>query len=127
MYTTVLIGIFQIFDTLGRYLPNWGLCPIPPARLWILVLLRFAFIPLFIIGQRAPDLAPLLCGSDLGRFALMALMSTTNGVSGSMAMAAGPHLVDMKDRERASSLMCLGLVSGIFTGSLLAILSQYGM
>jgi hypothetical protein len=122
LFGTLLIGCFQIFDVCGRSLDSLGRKYVAPGRLWMLVIMRLVFIPLFILGQRRPEFA--LWGSDLGRFVLVAAMATSNGLLASCAMMFGPERCDHERREVAGIAMSCTMVCGIFSGSLLALLTQ---
>lgn len=67
LFGTLLIGCFQVFDVVGRGLVGCCLKCIAPARLWIFIVLRCIYVPLFILGQRQPQWF-VLWGSDEGRF-----------------------------------------------------------
>eukprot|EP00928_Gymnodinium_smaydae_P013589 TRINITY_DN14951_c0_g1_i1.p1 TRINITY_DN14951_c0_g1~~TRINITY_DN14951_c0_g1_i1.p1 ORF type:complete len:470 (+),score=69.06 TRINITY_DN14951_c0_g1_i1:53-1462(+) len=123
LFSTLLIGCFQVFDVLSRMAAGWGIRHIKPRALVCFVLLRLAFIPVFVLGQRHPDWCP-LWGSDLGRFFLCSLMAFSNGLFGSCAMMFGPSHCREDWREVAGVAMSCTMVIGIFTGSLLAPLTQ---
>jgi len=123
--TTLITGMFQVFDVVGRYSAAPVARSIPPRHLVWLVVARFLFIPLFIMGQRSPA-SFWLCGSDAGRVVLMACFAATNGFVGSCAMMYGPELVSQENRSVAGNAMSCAMVWGIFCGCLLAPLSQLG-
>mmetsp|Transcript_36230 Transcript_36230/g.108309 ORF Transcript_36230/g.108309 Transcript_36230/m.108309 type:complete len:421 (+) Transcript_36230:23-1285(+) len=123
LLATLLTGTFQIFDVVGRYLAEVIAHRVPPGRLWILVILRWLFVPAFMLGQRDPG-ASALWGSDWGRLLLVALMALTNGFAASCAMMFGPSLCEGGSREVAGIAMSFTMVTGIFCGTLLAFLTQ---
>lgn len=123
IFGTLLVGCFQIFDTVGRKLASCTKSCLPAGRLWILVVLRLAFIPTFILGQRKPD-SFFLWGSDAGRMFLVAALATTNGLCASCAMMFGPERSSSDLREVAGIAMSCTMVCGIFCGTLLAFLTQ---
>jgi hypothetical protein len=124
-FGTLLIGCFQVFDVVGRSMS--GICAkvITPARLWIFVILRLAFIPLFILGQRHPQWCA-LWGSDTGRLFLSAALAATNGLLATLAMMYGPARCPPERCEVAGIAMSCTMVTGIFSGTLLAFLTQLG-
>mmetsp|Transcript_1210 Transcript_1210/g.2445 ORF Transcript_1210/g.2445 Transcript_1210/m.2445 type:complete len:246 (+) Transcript_1210:2-739(+) len=127
LYGNILIGCFQVGDVLGRTMTGPLAKRIGPSRLWILVLLRFAFIPLFMLGQRSPESCS-LWGSDVGRMLLCLLLAISNGLSASLAMMFGPECCSvLEKREVAGMAMSAIMVTGIFTGSLLAFATQIGI
>lgn len=123
LFGTILIGCFQVFDVVGRSLASSCRRCIAPSRLWIWVALRLVFVPLFILGQRAPHLS-VLWGSDAGRIFLSAALATTNGLLASCAMMFGPERCAEDRREVAGIAMSCSMVCGILSGSLLALLTQ---
>lgn len=124
--TTLIIGMFQVFDVVGRYGAGPIARCIPPRSIIWFVLIRFLFIPLFMMGQRDPGTS-WLWGSDHGRCLLMALFAGTNGFFGSLAMMFGPELVSKDNRSVAGTAMSTSMVWGIFFGSLVAPISQIGV
>jgi len=116
---TLLIGSFQVFDVVGRSMAGCCMKCIAPSRLWIFVVLRIVFIPLFVLGQRFPE-AFVLWGSDEGRLFLVAALATTNGLCGTLAMMYGPERCPDESREVAGIAMSCTMVTGIFMGFLLA-------
>ncbi|CAE7312480.1 Slc29a1 [Symbiodinium microadriaticum] len=127
VYGNLLIGTFQVGDVVGRSIAGpIGRC-VGPKRLWILVLLRFVFIPLFMLGQRSPE-ACVLWGSDIGRVCLCALFAISNGLLANLAMMYGPDCCSTQEkREVAGMAMSATMVTGIFAGTLLAFVTQVGI
>lgn len=123
LFGTLLIGAFQVCDVLSRVAAGWGARSIPPNKLWILVLLRTLFIPVFILGELKPQ-ACVLWGSDIGRFLLAGGLAFTNGLFASLAMMFGPARCPEARREVAGIAMSCVMVLGIFLGSLFALLLQ---
>ncbi|CAJ1431142.1 unnamed protein product [Effrenium voratum] len=127
-YTTLVVGVFQIFDVVGRATPQ-GLEKIGVncSRLFIPVWLRVLFIPAFMALQRCPNsiAAP---WQDYLAFLTMALFAASNGWCSTLAMMYGPSQVKHPDEQhRAGVIMELGLILGIFAGSVLALLTQLGL
>jgi len=126
LFQTLLIGTFQVFDVVGRaWAPRVARC-VPPQWNWTLVVIRFAFLPLFMLGQRSPEMS-FLWGSDEGRFVLITLVGLTNGLCASLAMMSGPLRVEDARREVAGMAMSCVMVCGIFAGTLCALLTQIGI
>eukprot|EP00913_Durusdinium_trenchii_P021955 g20628.t1 len=134
MYGNILIGCFQVGDVLGRTMAGPAGRRIGPKRLWVLVLMRFAFIPLFMLGQRLPEASP-LWGSDLGRLLLCGLFAISNGLAdarcwpdANLAMMYGPESCSVLERREFGGMMMSAImVTGIFCGSLLAFATQIGI
>ncbi|CAJ1343245.1 unnamed protein product [Effrenium voratum] len=126
VYGNLLIGCFQVGDVLGRSIaPPVGRVVGPP-RLWILMLLRFAFIPLFMLGQRSPETG--FWGSDAGRIVLCSIFAISNGLVANLAMMYGPECCSaVEHREVAGMAMSAIMVTGIFVGTLVAFATQIGL
>lgn len=125
--TVFIIGLFQVFDVVGRYSAGPVARFVSPRCLVWLVLVRFAFIPLFILGQRQTEPNVFwLTGTDLGRSLLMSVFACSNGFAGSLAMMFGPELASKEGRDVAGTAMSCSMVWGIFLGCLLAPLTQIG-
>eukprot|EP00913_Durusdinium_trenchii_P018074 g16983.t2 len=127
-YTTLVVGIFQIFDVVGRSTPKaLEKIGISASRLFIPVWLRCLFIPAFMLLQRYPGSLP-APWQDYLAFATMALFAASNGWCSTLSMIYGPQQVQHPDEQhRAGVIMELGLILGIFAGSVLALLTQLGI
>eukprot|EP00439_Symbiodinium_sp_Y106_P082178 s842_g21.t1 len=116
-YTTLVVGIFQIFDVVGRStFKAFEKIGVSPKTLSIPVWLRLAFIPAFMLLQRRPNsiAAP---WQDLLAFAVMALFALTNGWCSTLSMISGVQVSHPAEQHRAGVIMELGLILGIFAGS----------
>lgn len=127
-YTTVVMGIFQVFDVVGRIttgsLVKLGLTP---NRVWIPTWLRLLFLPTFILLQRYPNMFP-SPSQDIVAFLAMALFAASNGWCATLAMMYGPQQVQVAhEQHTVGIIMELALIIGIFAGSLLALLTQIGV
>jgi hypothetical protein len=124
LFTRVLVGLFQIFDVIGRYIAGCIASRFPPRLLWVLVCMRFLLVPAFMLGQKSPT-SSLVWGSDMGRFALVSLLALTNGLGASLAMMFGPQMCSSEDRKEVAGIaMSCTMVTGILGGTLLAFLTQ---
>ena len=127
-YTTFVVGIFQIFDVVGRSTPQaLEKLGITAGRLSIPVWMRCIFIPVFMLLQRYPNSLP-APWQDYASFLAMALFAASNGWCSTLAMIYGPQQVQHpSEQHRAGVIMELGLILGIFAGSVLALLTQIGV
>lgn len=125
IFLQLLTGCFQIFDVVGRYLADALASYLPPSRLWMLSTLRLLFVPTFLLGQFHPNWS-FLWGSDAGRVLLVSLLALSNGFVASCAMMFGPSRCERELREVAGISMGCMMVIGIFSGTLLALLTQLG-
>lgn len=127
-YTTCIIGVFQVFDVVGRCSPRvLELMGVTARRLWIPSSLRFFFIPLFMFLQRFPHWLP-APHQDGIQFLAMAVFAATNGWCSTLIMMHGPQQVSNPAEQHTVGIMMeLGLIVGIFVGSLLALTTQIGL
>lgn len=127
-YTTSIIGMFQVFDVVGRSTSGiFAKMSITARRLWIPVLLRCTFVPSFMLLQRFPDVLP-APSQDYVAFTIMALFAVSNGWCSTNAMIHGPQQVEHPaEQHRAGIVLELGLILGILVGSVLAMLTQLGL
>ena len=121
-FSVLMITIFNIFDTIGRFLASWVRI-FTPKTLLILTLFRLVFIPTSILIQleHSPSW---LFQSDWFRITNMALFALTNGYNSTLCMIYGPSLANNLNKEKAGIIMSFNLVGGIFFGSLIA---SFGM
>jgi len=127
-YTTCIIGIFQVFDVVGRCSPGVLVSLGATAkRVWIPSALRFIFVPLFMVLQRFPHCLPSPY-QDVAQMVAMAAFAVTNGCCATLIMMYGPQQVGTTTEQHTVGIMMeLGLISGIFVGSLLALTTQIGL
>ena len=108
----LLSTIFNLFDTVGRFLPIFATF-FPKNKLYLLLSLRYIFVIFFA------------CVSLFGKWASswfmilnMSLFSFTNGFSSSLAMGFGPSNVPDDSKGVAGNMMSFHLIFGIFVGTL---------
>lgn len=121
-YVTFVMGNFQIMDTVGRLAAERiGFLQIlgSPTRLWILVVARGVFIPLFFFCANRHGG---MFGSQTFQMMIMAIMAGSNGLLASLAMQFAPRHVPATARSTVGMVMTLALVGGIAAGSYLAML-----
>eukprot|EP00746_Dinoflagellata_sp_MGD_P004807 gnl/MRDRNA2_/MRDRNA2_109290_c0_seq1.p1 gnl/MRDRNA2_/MRDRNA2_109290_c0~~gnl/MRDRNA2_/MRDRNA2_109290_c0_seq1.p1 ORF type:complete len:409 (-),score=42.55 gnl/MRDRNA2_/MRDRNA2_109290_c0_seq1:272-1498(-) len=120
MYVTFVLGDYQIMDVVGRliamrvgHIQTLG----SPVVIWMLVLARGIFIPLFFF---CADGHGGVFGSQAFQMVLMALLASSNGFLASLAMQFAPRYVPAPARTAVGMVMTLGLCGGITVGSYLA-------
>ena len=120
VFTTLLILIFNFFDTFGRYTPMIFI--LKGISLWIFTLSRFIFWVTFIlIASDDPSISPAwLFNSTWFKFINMALYAYTNGLSSTSSMILGPANALEVCKDKAGYIMVTGIISGIFSGQLLS-------
>lgn len=112
----VLLTVFNVFDTVGRFLPSQAIL-LRGRGVLLAAAVRALTIPAFI-GAAAGWAAWM---GDAYTLALMAVFATTNGYFASLAMMQGPAGVPPREREAAGFVCSLFLQFGIFTGSQVAL------
>lgn len=122
-YITVVMGTFQVMDTLGRWLADNVRCLQAlghPAVMWVLVLSRGVFIPIFFLCAYSSNRA---FGSQWIQLSLMALFACSNGMMASIVTQFAPKHVPIPAQGTIGRAMTFWLVSGIAAGSYLAMLT----
>lgn len=126
LFLPLLFLIYNAGDFIGRI--TAGYLQLPANRLCFPILLRIAFIPLFLmcnLQSRSRQLSylshkiPFLFStSDAWPITIMSLFALSNGYLSALCMMYGPSFVQPRDRETAGTVMILFLQSGLFLGSL---------
>lgn len=112
--------LFNLFAMVGNYSSEF-LPKIPRKVLWIPILLRFAFIPLFLFCNYLPEKRkyPVLIQNDLVYMLLVVLHGFSSGWFSSLSMMYTPKTVEAKYKSIAGmvSSFCLivGIMAGIYT------------
>ena len=111
-----LLLVFNVFDTLGRFLPGVVPSPLRGRTLLAASLARVALVVLFAgCALGWPGLG------DVAALVIMVVFALTNGWLASLAMMQGPQVVREKDREAAGVLLSFWLQAGILVGSTAAL------
>jgi len=121
IYVTLVMGMFQIMDTLGRWIAEhvkFVQALGPPVRLWPLIIARVVFVPLFFLCKDGEGVFQ----SQWFQLTLMAAFAFSNGLLGSLAILFAPQRAPAPARGTIGMAMTLALVGGIAAGSYLAML-----
>jgi len=121
----VCFVLFNVGDWIGRILAERLTWPRPgkvgAAIVLASSLLRFAFIPLFLMcnvnPQKRPEF-PVVFESDAAYIVIMILFSVSNGYIASISMMSAPQICKPEERQTASSLMVALLSLGLGVGAL---------
>ncbi|XP_076371887.1 equilibrative nucleoside transporter 3-like isoform X2 [Tachypleus tridentatus] len=108
---------FNLFAMIGNIIPNWVVWP-GPRFLWIPVVSRILFIPLFMMCNYKPDkrVYPVLITSDWAYIIISILHGLSNGYYGSLAMMYVPRCVEIQYASVAGMMGAFFLILGIFSG-----------
>ncbi|XP_068209553.1 equilibrative nucleoside transporter 1-like [Palaemon carinicauda] len=110
--------LFNVGDYVGRLSAGFILWPRKGSWiLYLFVLLRLVFIPLFLLCNHDPKSnIPSVFTHDAWYIIIMLLFSLSNGYCSSLAMTYGPKLVSESKAEKASSMMAAMLGLGLLLG-----------
>lgn len=110
---------FNVFAMLGSLTTSWIQWP-KPKFLVVPVVLRVAFIPLFIFCNYAPTdiirTLPVFITNDWLYWIIAIIMSFSSGYLSSLGMMYAPQTVNAKYQVTAGMFAAAVLVSGIFAG-----------
>ena len=116
---------FNLFDFIGRYSASkitfdW----INAQNIWIPVVCRVIFFPLFLLCRITDSQLPLVFVSDAWPIIIMILFSFTNGYFSSLCMMLGPTLTDAKDSMLAGNIMVFCLTVGLCSGAAFSFITR---
>lgn len=108
---------FNFFAMLGNLLTECVRKP-GPRWVWLPILLRVLFIPVFLLCNFRPDVRawPVLINNDYVYIVAGALMSLTSGYFTSLCMMYAPKKVSSQNAGTAGMMMAFFLVFGILCG-----------
>jgi len=117
---TTLMLVFNVFDTIGRYGPNYIKCE--KKTVGYIVFSRFTFVMTFTLIAIAGGVKFLgFFSNSFFVIINMALFATTNGFCTSALFTLGPGSVPNDLKGKAGSAMSFFLICGIFSGTLYAL------
>eukprot|EP00039_Didymoeca_costata_P004625 m.74879 g.74879 ORF g.74879 m.74879 type:complete len:467 (+) comp12482_c0_seq12:270-1670(+) len=126
----LIITAFNIGDLIGKIMPLLSLRVLQP-RSWTpfgLVVFTLLRIPLgiLILLCAMPAEKPLIRGEWVV-IVLNLLLGITGGYSASLAMAIGPSLVEVENKELGGTMMTFALLGGLALGSSLSLAIMPGV
>lgn len=124
IWTPFFFLLFNLFDFIGRWSASKVTFTCINARnIWIPVVCRVIFFPLFLLCRVANSQLPTVFESDAFPICFMIVFSLTNGYLSSLCMMLGPSLTDPKDSMLAGNIMVFCLTVGLFSGASLSFVS----
>ncbi len=111
-WNTIMLALFNVFDTVGRTLPARIQC-LPAWALLPFAVLRLGLIPLFLGCAHSWTSG----FSDIAAVLFMIVFATTNGYTASLCFMYAPPRVPDREKETVGFLMSLFLNVGIVLGS----------
>lgn len=109
--------LFNVFATIGNLLSDYTQWP-GRKHVWILVVLRFAFIPFFLLCNFNPTSRhwPVYIHSDLAYVLGNVLFSLSAGYISSLCMMFSSQTLTGEEAQKAGMIAAFFLVFGIFVG-----------
>lgn len=125
LWTPFFFLLFNLFDFIGRYSAShitfdW----INARNIWVPVVVRAIFFPLFLLCNITDTQLPVIFKSDFFPIFFMILFSLTNGYFSSLCMMLGPSLTEPRDSMLAGNIMVFCLTFGLFSGASVSFLSK---
>lgn len=124
IWTPFFFLLFNLFDFIGR----WSASKISFSflnahNIWIPVVGRLIFFPLFLLCRITDSQLPTIFMSDAWPICFMIIFSLTNGYLSTMCMMLGPSLTEPRDSMLAGNIMVFCLTVGLFSGASVSFLS----
>eukprot|EP00736_Rhodelphis_marinus_P000375 Rmarinus@m.28983 len=116
----VLIGIFTMFDWIGRAMPSWAPVLKQDTLNTVVFLRSILCYPLFFMALPS-SFGDKVYPSDAIMFLIMATFALSNGYFSSCAMILGPSGVPTDSKDTAGIIMTAFLNSGLTLGSTISI------
>lgn len=119
---------FNFFAMLGSSCTSWVQWP-TPKYLWIPVVLRVVFLPLFLFSNYHPKdvirSLPVFITNDYAYWTIGVIMSFSSGYLSSLGMMYTPQTVAQKHQITAGMFAAAMLITGIFTGITFSMVFPY--
>ncbi|EDV59094.1 equilibrative nucleoside transporter 1 [Drosophila erecta] len=119
---------FNVFAMLGSLTTSWVKWP-GPRFLWVPVVLRLAFIPLFVMCNYVPPdskrTLTVFIDNDWVFWGIGIVMAYSSGYLSSLGMMYAPQTVHTKYQTTAGMYGAAMLITGIFCGVLFSYLGPY--
>ena len=117
-FGTLLVLEFNVFDMIGRSLPNVGLL-FNASNVYIGVYARFLLYPFFLLFAHSS-----IFHSSWWVVIFNAIFAASSGYMSSLVMMYAPSIVDDHEKPTAGAYMSMFLVTGILLGSCGALLVE---
>lgn len=109
---------FNSGDYLGRILAGlWEAPKNNPDLILLFTILRFGFIPCFMLANQNHIFLPAYITSDITFIILILIFAISNGYLANIALINVPKIVNQHEKEMASSIMAASLSLGLAIGS----------
>ena len=118
-YFTFMQGIFNAFDTVGRYMGGVECLILSNRLVKLLSALRTIFLVTFLLV--AFDVAPTLFSADWFIILNLTLFSISNGYVSTLCAVKAPMTVEGEAKGQVGGFVGITISTGIVIGSLLAI------
>lgn len=119
LYFNTIVFIFNVFDTIGRYGPNYVKISLHQLKIHSFIrLLLFLLFGIIVALQKYGYLTGVI--SSIISLILMIVLGLSNGYYCSKCFYYAPQLVSDELKGKAASFTSFCLILGIFTGSMFA-------
>lgn len=122
LFIPFMFLLFNLFDFVGRVFAGINQLGLTSDTVWIAVLCRVIFVPLFLFCNVSGSKLPVLFKSDAFPIIFMILFATSNGYLSTLSMMFGPSMVSSRHSNLAGTIMVFCLTFGLLTGSALSFL-----
>jgi equilibrative nucleoside transporter 1/2/3 len=125
LWVPFMFVVFNFFDLIGRL--SAGMIPhlFTATNIWIPVVCRIAFFPLFLLCNVYGSQLTTVFDNDAWPIVFMAFFAISNGYLASLSMMLGPSLVKPKDQQLTGTIMIFCLTTGLFCGAMFSFMSLY--
>lgn len=113
----MMMLIFNVFDTIGRFLPNWFVVLSSKGTTWLVFLRIISIVSICLIGYGTFND---FFVRDWWIVVNIIIFAFTNGLATTLAMMYGVNEADENDKENVGELMIFFMTGGMFAGSVVA-------
>jgi len=117
LFVPSLFVLFNVSDFMGRMLAGVSRLGVSSDNIWVPVVLRFLFVPLFLFCRVMDSQLPLIFESDAWPLVFMVLFGLSNGFLSTVGMMIGPQMVSPRKAPLAGTIMMLSLNLGLLFGA----------
>lgn len=126
LFVPLAFLLISLADFVGKMMPSIRHFRIERLPFTALSLARFAFIPLFLLGNIRIHgrslLFPALLASDSLFFALIVVAFLSAAYLTTLIIIFAPKRVDVSEQSRATVLLCSALQLGVFAGAIFSLI-----
>ena len=125
LWVPFMFVVFNFFDLVGRLAAGSIPHLFTADNIWIPVVMRIIFFPLFFLCNVYGSQLTTVFVSDAWPILFMTFFALSNGYLASLAMMLGPSLVKPNDMQLTGTIMIFCLTTGLFGGAMFSFVSLY--